>query len=57
MKRPQKICENCHKPFWQKIFSSGEIESASCMKRRKYCSMTCTAIKRERKRKAETVTE
>ena len=22
MKRPQKICENCHKPFWQKIFSS-----------------------------------
>ena len=57
MKRPQKICEICHKPFWQKIFSSGEIESASCMKRRKYCSMTCAAIKRERKRKAETVTE
>ena len=52
VKRAQKICAYCKKPFGQKLFSTGEMESVSCFKRRKFCSMRCAAINRERVKKA-----
>lgn len=48
-KREKKTCENCGNLFGRQVYKNGDVQSSKGFERRKFCSLTCSAIVRNRK--------